>query len=47
MLARGNEGGRAAIRNARLARRFRTVSHELTTYLELVHCTRDSMAAYT
>ena len=35
MLAQGDEGGRAAVRNARLAHRFRAVSYELATSLEL------------
>ena len=47
MLARGDDGGRAIARNARLARRFRAVSHELATSLELASCTRDSAAVYT
>jgi len=47
MLAWGDEGGRATVRNARLARRFRAVSHELVTSLELARCMRDSVAGYT
>jgi len=31
MLARADEGGRATVRNARLAHRFRVVSYELAT----------------
>jgi len=41
MLARGDDSGRATVRNARLARRFRAVSYELVTSLELVRCMRD------
>jgi len=47
MLAQGDEGGRATVRNALLARRFRAVSHHLATSLELARGTRDSAAAYT
>jgi len=47
MLAKGEEGSRATVRDARLACCFRAVSHELATSLELEHCTRDSTAAYT
>jgi len=47
MLARGDEGGRATVRNARLARRFRTVCYELATPLELVRCMPDSATVYT
>ena len=47
LLARGGEGGRATVRNARLAHRFRAVSYELGTSLELSRSTRDSEAAYT
>jgi len=47
MLARGDEGGRATVYNARLARRFRAVSHQLATSLELARCMRYSAVAYT
>jgi len=47
MLARGDEGGRATDRNARLARLFPVASHELVTSLGLARGTRDSAAAYT
>jgi len=47
MLARGDDGGRATIRNAHLARRFLAVGYELATSIALAHCTRDSGAAYT
>jgi len=47
MLARGVEGGRATVRNARLARRFRAVSYELATALDLPCCLRDSATVYT
>jgi len=47
MLARCGEGRRATVRNARLASRFRAVSYELATSLELARCMRDSAAAYT
>jgi len=47
MLAQGDEGVRDTVRHARLACRFRAVSHELATSLELEHYTRDSTAAYT
>jgi len=46
MLARGDEDGRATIRNARLARRFRAMNYELATSFELARCIRDSTAAY-
>jgi len=46
MLARGDEGGYATLRNARLARRFRALSRELATSLELARCMRDSATAY-
>jgi len=35
MLARGNEGGRATVRNSRLDRHFRAVTYELATSSEL------------
>jgi len=38
MLARGDEGDRATVRNARLARRFRAVCYELATSLDLARC---------
>ena len=38
MLARGDDGGWATVRNARLARRFRALSRELATSLELARC---------
>jgi len=47
MLARGDEGGRTTIRNVLLARRFRAISCELVTSLELACCMRDSAAVYT
>jgi len=47
MLVRGDEAGRATVRNACLARRFRAVSCELATSLELACFMRDSAAAYT
>ena len=46
MVARGDEGGRATVRNARLARRFRAVSYELGTSLELARCMCDSASVY-
>ena len=36
MLARSDNGGRATVHNARSARRFRAVSYEHATSLELV-----------
>jgi len=47
MLAWGNEGGPATVRNALLARRFRAISYELASSLELARCMRDSAAPYT
>jgi len=47
MLARGDEGDRATIRNARLARRFRGVSYELATFLELQRYMRYSAPVHT
>jgi len=47
MLARGDEGGEATVRNARLARRFRAVSHEVPTSLGLPRYTHNSTAAHT
>jgi len=47
MHARGDEGGRAIVRNARLACHFRAVSYELATSLELACCMRDSAAVST
>jgi len=47
MLVRGDESGRATIRGARLARRFRAVRHELATSLELARFMRYLAAAYT
>jgi len=47
MLAWGNGGGRATVRNACLARRFRAVSYEFATSLELARFVRDSAATYT
>jgi len=44
MLARGEEGGRATVHKACSARRFRTVSYELATSLEVVRCMRDLAA---
>ena len=41
MLARGEEGGRATVCNARLARCFRAISYELGTSLELARFMRD------
>jgi len=46
-LARGDEGGRATVRNAHLAHRFRTASYELASSLELAHFMRNSAVAYT
>ena len=46
-LARGDEGGRATLRNARLTRRYRTASYELATSLELARFMRNSAVAYT
>jgi len=46
-LAQGDEGGRATVRNARLARRFRVASFELATSLELERFMRNSAVAYT
>jgi len=47
MLARGDEGGRATVCNARLARRFRAGSYELVILLDLARCMSNSAAAYT
>jgi len=47
MLARGDECGRATVRNARIDRRFRAISYELATSLELVRDVRDSATEYT
>jgi len=47
MLARGDEGGRATVCHACLARRFRAVSYELATSLDLTRCMRGLAAAYT
>jgi len=47
MLARGGGAGRATVRNARVARRFRAISYELATSLELLRCTRDIATVYT
>jgi len=47
MLARGDEGGRATVRNACLARCFGPVSYELATSLEPARYMRDLAAAYT
>jgi len=47
MLARGGEDGRATVRTARLARRFRAVSYELATSLELARCKSDLSVAHT
>jgi len=46
MLAQGDEGGRATVRNACLARRFRAVGYELTTSLEPTCCTRYLVVVY-
>ena len=46
-LARGDEGGRATVRNARLTRRFRTASYEPATSLELARFMRNSAVLYT
>ena len=45
-LARGDEGGRATVRKARLTRRFRAASYELATSLELARFMRNSAVAY-
>jgi len=47
MLAQDDGGDRAAVRDARLARRFLAIGHELTTFSKLERCMRDSAAAYT
>ena len=47
MLARDDEGGRATIRKARLARRFQAVSYEVATSLQPARLMRDLGAAYT
>jgi len=47
MPARGDEGARVTVRNARLARRFRPAIHEFVTSLELARCMREFAAAYT
>jgi len=46
-LARGDQGGQATVRNARLARRFRAASYELATSLERARYKRNAAAAYT
>jgi len=46
-LARGDEGGRATVRNARLAHRFRAASYDLASCLELARFVRNSAVAYT
>jgi len=45
-LAQGGEGGRAIVRNARLARRFRAASYELATSSERARFMRNSAVAY-
>jgi len=45
-LARGDEGGRATVRNARLARRFQAASYELATSLEQARFMRSAAVAY-
>jgi len=47
MLARGDEGGRATVQNARLGCRFRALSYELATSLELARFIRNSVAERT
>ena len=47
MLAWGDEGARATVRNARLARRFRAVLYELATSLELARCMHYLAVVYT
>jgi len=47
MLARADEGGRTTVRNARLARRFRAVSYELATSIELACSLHCLVAGYT
>jgi len=47
MRARGDDGGRATVRNTRLARHFQAINYKLATSLELARCMRDSAAAYT
>jgi len=46
MLALGDEGARATVRNARLARRFRAVIYELATSLEQARYMRGLAVAY-
>jgi len=46
-LERGDEGGRATVRNARLVGRFRAVNYEHATSLELACFMCDSAAVYT
>jgi len=47
MLARGDEAGRATVRNVCLARRFRGVNYEVATSLELARYVRKLAIAYT
>ena len=47
MLSRDDESGRATVRKALLARRFRAVSYELTTSVEAARCMHDPATAYT
>jgi len=47
MLAQGDEGGRATVRNARIPRCLQAVSCKLATSLELVCFMGDSAAEYT
>jgi len=46
MLARADEGGRATVRNGRLARHFQAISYELATSLGSARCMRDSATAF-
>ena len=46
-LARGDQGGRATARNARLARRFQAARYELASSLERARYMRNAAAAYT
>jgi len=47
MLARADEGGRATVRNRRLAGHFRAVSYELATSFGPARCMCDSATAFT
>ena len=45
MVTWGGEGGRATVRNARLARFFRPVTYELATSLDVARRVHDLAAA--